>query len=156
MGAQNEVYGVLALEGGGLAGGADAAGESELLDAAFALEAAEFSEVAADAVDGVLAHVAGVEDHEVCLFVGVNLGVSGVEDHAPHPVRVVDVHLAAEGADAGGRWLPRRGVTGAQARCGALRDVDRGRDPRPLRCLTHSLPPARRRWLSGRSPRGGS
>src|SRR5215204_7142774 len=101
MGTQDELYAVLALEGGGFVGGADAAGEGDFFDAALAAEAVELTEVAADAVDGVLAHVAGVEDDEVGLFVGLDLCVTGVQDHAPHPVRVVDVHLAAKGADAG-------------------------------------------------------
>src|ERR671916_160552 len=102
MGTQNEVYAVPALEFGGFARGADAAGERYFLDAACSAEAVEFAEVAADAVHGVLSDVAGVEDDEVGVFVALDLGVAGVQDHAPHAVRVVDVHLATEGAYARG------------------------------------------------------
>ena len=101
MGTQNEVYTVGLLQAFGFFGGADAAGEGDLLDAALAPKAVQFAEVTPDAVDGVLADVAGVEDHEVGVLVALDLGVAGVLDHAPHPVRVVHVHLAAEGPYAG-------------------------------------------------------
>src|SRR3712207_9447976 len=99
MGAQDEVYAVSALEFIGFVGGSYAAGEGNFFDAAFTPEAVKLAEVAADAVHGVLAFVAGVENDEVRLLVGVNFGVARVQDHAPHPVRGVGVHLAAGGAD---------------------------------------------------------
>src|SRR5918998_3619472 len=146
MRSQDEVYAVLALQLGGFVGGPDAPGEGHLLHAALATQAAEFPEVSADAVHGVLADVACVDDDEVCLFVALNLGVAGVEDHAPHAVRVVDVHLAAEGPYARGLAdalpTPRRslGPSGELYR-------DQGPYGRPSR-LTHTPPPARRRGLS--------
>src|SRR4028118_1784486 len=97
MGTEYEVYAELAAESIGLFGGADAAGQGNLFDAALSFEAVELAEVAADAVYRVLAHVAGVEDDDVGVLVGVHLRVAGVQDHAAHPVGVVDVHLAAEG-----------------------------------------------------------
>src|SRR5918994_6626082 len=96
MGPQHEVNVVLSFELSGFFGGADTAGEGDLFHPAFAFKAGQFSEVAAHAVDGVLSYVARVEHHEVGVFVGLYLSVAGVQDHAPHPVRVVDVHLAAE------------------------------------------------------------
>src|SRR4028118_1032480 len=101
MGTEYEVYAELAAESIGLFGGADAAGQGNLSDAALSFEAVELAEVAADAVYGVLAHVAGVEDDDVGVLVGVHFGVAGVQDHAAHPVGVVDVHLASEGPYAG-------------------------------------------------------
>src|SRR5215210_945613 len=154
MGTQYEIYAVLALEVGGFAGGPDAAGQGHFLDAALAPEAVELAEVAADAVDGVLAHVAGVEDDEFGLLIGVDLGVAGVQDHAPHTVRVVDVHLAAEGADAGRPGLPHR--CGRVPCAGFTRDLYRGGAPRRFDGVTHNLPPARIRGLSRRSLPGGS
>jgi hypothetical protein len=109
MSTQDEVYAVSALELCGFVGGADTSGKRYLLDAAHSPEAVEFAEVAADAVHGVLSDVAGVEDDEVGVFVALDLGVSGVQDHAPHAVRVVDVHLAAEGAYARGLLVTLRG-----------------------------------------------
>src|SRR5215213_11949372 len=96
MGTQHEVDIVLSLELSGFFGGADTAGQGDLFYPAFAFKAVQFSKVAAHAVDGVLAHVARVEDHEVGVFVGPHLSVARVQDHAPHPVRVVYVHLATE------------------------------------------------------------
>src|SRR5829696_4904687 len=156
MGTQDEVYAVPALEVLGFVGGSYAAGDSDFLDAALAPEAVELAEVAADAVHGVLAHVAGVEDDEVRLLVGVDFGVAGVQDHAPHPVRVVDVHLAAEGAYAGGLGLPRRrgGSPSIPRPSGLPGDPDRGR--RRLGGVTHGLPPVRRRGPSRKSLRDGS
>src|SRR5918997_6275242 len=145
MGTQNEVYAVPALEFGGFVRGADAAGERYLLDAARSAEAVEFAEVAADAVHGVLSDVAGVEDDEVGVFVALDLGVSGVQDHAPHAVRVVDVHLAAEGAYARG-LVTRRG---SRRRLGLSGELYYG-------SVTHTLPPARRRGPSRRPLRDGS
>src|SRR4028119_229779 len=101
MGTEYEVYAELAAEGVRLLGGADAAGQGNLFDAALSFEAVELAEVAADAVYGVLADVAGVEDDDVGVLVGAHFGVAGVQDHAPHPVGVVDVHLASEGPYAG-------------------------------------------------------
>src|ERR671917_535964 len=145
MGTQYEVYAELVAERVGFLGGADAAGQGHLFDAAFLFEAVELAEVAADAVDGVLAHVAGVEDDDVGVLVGVHLGVARVQDHAPHPVGVVDVHLAAEGpytsrlAGAGFACGGRKGFRGQ--RFGRQRD---GRGHR--RDLTHTRPPVRRPW----------
>src|SRR5215207_5797573 len=96
MGTQHEVNIVSSFEFSGFGGGADTAGEGDLFYPAFAFKAVQFSEVAAHAVDGILAHVARVEEHEVGVFVGPHLSVASIQDHAPHPVRVVDVHLAAE------------------------------------------------------------
>ena len=86
MRSQNEVYGVLALEFGGFVGGSDAAGEGDFFDAALAPKAVEFAKVATDAIDGVLPDVAGVQYDEVGLLVGLDFGVAGVQDHAPHTV----------------------------------------------------------------------
>src|SRR4028118_2053501 len=141
MGTEYEVYAELAAESIGLFGGADAAGQGNLFDAALSLEAVELAEVAADAVYGVLAHVAGVEDDDVGVLVGVHFGVAGVQDHATHPVGVVDVHLAAEGPYAGrlsGAWSARCGGT---RRAGLRGQRDRCRRARGL---THTLPPVRR------------
>src|SRR5215217_3115557 len=110
MGAQHEIYTVPALELGGFVGGTDAAGEGYLLDAALAPQTAQLAEVAADAVHSVLADVARIEDYEIRLLVGVDLSVTRVQDHAAHAVRVVDVHLAAEGAYA--RRLGASGCAG--------------------------------------------
>src|SRR5215213_5012067 len=156
MGTQDEIYAVLALEGGGFVGGADAAGEGDFFDAAFAAEAVELAEVAADAVDGVLAHVAGVEDDEVGFFVGLDLCVSGVQDHAPYPVGVVDVHLAAKGTDAGGPGPLGPGGRPGAARARLARDRDLCRDWRRFCGVTQSLPPARRCGPSPRSLPDGS
>src|SRR5918998_1912589 len=146
---QHQVYAVATLELGGFVGGTDAAGEGYLLDAALAAEAVEFPEVAADAVHGVLADVAGVEDDQVGLLVGVDLRVASVQDHAPHPVRVVDVHLAAEGAYARG-LSALRGAGGSRHRLGFSGELYRDWG------VTHTLPPARKRGLSWRSPLDGS
>src|SRR5215211_1712809 len=148
MGTQDEVYAVLALELLGFARGADAAGEGYLFDAALAPEAVELSEVAADAVYGVLADVAGIEYDEVGLFVGLDLGVACVQDHAPHAVRVVDVHLAAEGAYA-------RGPGAADFGCRLPGELYRSHCARRFDGLTHTLPPARRRGPLRRSHPGG-
>src|SRR5215212_7753942 len=119
-------------------------------------EAVELAEVAADAVDGVLAHVAGVEDDEVGFFVGLDLCVSGVQDHAPHPVGVVDVHLAAKGTDAGGPGPLGPGGRPGAARARLARDRDLCRDWRRFCGVTQSLPPARRCGPSPRSLPDGS
>src|SRR5918997_1774705 len=135
MGTKNEVYVVGLLQGRGFGGGANAAGEGNLLDAALAAEAVELAEVAADAVNGVLAHVAGVENDEVGVLVALDLGVSGVLDHAPHAVRVVHVHLASEGPNARGLPHPAPGIAcgcamsgarGGRRRAGFLRERYRG------------------------------
>src|ERR671921_2276472 len=119
MGTEHEVNIVLSLELSGFVGGTDTAGEGDLFYPALAFKAVQFSEVAAHAVDGVLAHVARVEDHEVGVFVGPHLSVASVQDHAPHPVRIVNVHLAAErpyarslgrASRAGPRTGPRTGL----------------------------------------------
>src|SRR4028119_132113 len=126
MGTEYEVYAELAAEGVGLFGGADAAGQGNLFDAALSFKAVELAEVAADAVYGVLAHVAGVEDDDVGVLIGGDFGVAGVQDHAPHPIGVVDVHLAAEGPYAGG-------LAGARpARGGGARRAGPGCAPRGL------------------------
>src|SRR3712207_4939648 len=137
MRSQNEVYPVPPLQLGGFVGGADAAGKGYLLDAARLPAAVELPEVCADAVHGVIADVAGVEDDEVGLLVGLNLGVAGVQNHAPHAVRVVYVHLAAEGTYASGPG--GLGDAGVRVRSHRLRfpgELYGG--------FTHTLPPARR------------
>src|SRR5215210_5439498 len=96
MSTQDDVYSVLALEFMRFFGGADAAGESNLFDAALSFEAVQLAEVTANTVDSVLTNVAGVEDHEVGIFVVLDLGVACVPDHPPHPVGVMYVHLAAK------------------------------------------------------------
>src|SRR5919199_2307929 len=147
MRPQDEIYAILALEVGGFAGGAYAAGEGYLFDAAQFPKVVELPEVAADAVDGVLADVAGVEDDEVGFFVGVDLGVACVQDHTPHAIGVVDVHLAAEGAYARGLGVPR-GAGWSRPRLGLSGELYRG--------IIHTVPPARRRRPSRRSLRDGS
>src|SRR4028119_1418607 len=152
MGTEYEVYAELAAEGVGLFGGADAAGQGNLFDAALPFEAVELAEVAADAVYGVLAHVAGVEDDDVGVVIGGDFGVAGVQDHASHPIGVVDVHLAAEGPYAGGLAgaRPARGGGTRRAGLGGQRD-----GCRRARGLTHTLPPVRRPGPARRSHRAG-
>src|SRR3712207_8076786 len=99
---QDEIYAELALEVGGFVGGSDAPGEGDFFYAALAPKSGELSQMTPDTVDGVLPDVAGVQYDEVGLLVSLDLGVAGVQDHAPHTVRVVDVHLAPEGAYARG------------------------------------------------------
>src|SRR5215210_493728 len=96
MGTQNQVYAVGALQVLRLFGGAEAASEDDFLDATFFFEAAQLAEMAADAVNSVLADVAGVQDYEVGVFVVLHLRVASVPDHTPYPVGVVDVHLTPE------------------------------------------------------------
>src|SRR3954470_24966340 len=146
MCTQDQVYAVGSLQLAGFLGGADAAGEGDFFDAALFLEAVKLTEVAADAIYGVLAHVAGVQDHEIRILIALNLGVTGVQDHTSHSVRVVYVHLAPKCPYAGRlRRAPRRGSfsdewdQGHVIGCAHPAAVDRA---------THTLPPVHKRVLS--------
>jgi hypothetical protein len=67
---------------------------------ALGLQVLDAAEVAEDLLLGLLAHRAGVEQDEVGLFGVVRRGVAlGGFEHIGHLVRVVLVHLAAEGLD---------------------------------------------------------
>src|SRR5215210_2392366 len=124
MGAQDQVYIVGLLQARRLLGGTDAACEGNSFYAALAAQAGEFPEMAPDAVDGVLADVAGVEYHEVGILVALDFRVSCVLDHTPYPVGVVYVHLAPERPDARSpgaiRWAESRvlcGLSGERYGC---------------------------------------
>src|ERR687886_1716377 len=128
------------LEFPSIGGGSDAAGEGNLFDAAFFFQAVELAEVSANTIYGILADVAGVEDYDVGVLVAVDLGVARITDHAPHPIRVVDIHLAAE------RPYARR--LRPTVRCDGVR-----RFPGHT---THTLPPARKCELLKEPLRGAS
>jgi hypothetical protein len=71
-----------------------------------ALERACLTQVGDEAVVGLLADRAGVEEDEVGLGAGGGLAVPERLEHALHPLGVVLVHLAPEGGDV----VPLHGV----------------------------------------------
>ena len=83
----------------------DAAGHHQRRPAAglptLVLELAQLAEFGEDLLRRPFANVAGVEDDEVGLFGRSRLGVSLRRGQIGHPLRVVDIHLAAEGLDEG-------------------------------------------------------
>ncbi len=76
----------------------DAAGDDHGQLPAGALLLGEAAHLAEELLLGLLAHAAGVEDDDVGLG-GLDLGVAGPAHDLVHPLRVVDVHLAAERGD---------------------------------------------------------
>src|ERR687885_1800577 len=129
------------LEFPSIGGGSDAAGEGNFFDAAFFFQAVELAEVSANTIYGILADVAGVEDYDVGVLIAVDLGVARITDHAPHPIRVVDIHLAAE------RPYARR--LRPTVRCNGVRRFSG-------HTTTHTFPPARKCGLSKEPLRGAS
>src|SRR5919199_1423436 len=141
MSTQYEVNSVGAFKLSGFGGGPNAAGQGDLLDAAFFFQAAELAEMSADTIYGVLADVTGVEHNDVSVLVAVDLGVARLANHAPHPIRGVDVHRAANRLYAP---LLRPAV-----RCDGVRRFSG-------HTTTHTLPPARKCELLKEPLRGVS
>ncbi len=81
----------------------DAAGDDQRrlapLRGAFCLEFADLAEFGIDLFGGALADVAGVEDDEIGVLDRLRLGKALLARNVGHALRVVDVHLAAEGLD---------------------------------------------------------
>ena len=74
-----------------------------------ALARSQMAEVAVQLVVGVLAHRAGVEDHHIGVGALGGAPVAGRLEQARQPFGVVDVHLAAVGADLVGAHRLRHG-----------------------------------------------
>ncbi len=74
-----------------------AAADGDLHARVGCLDRRQHAEVAVELVVRVLPDGAGVEDHDVGL-VAVRRDVAGGLEHPGHPLGIVDVHLAAEGA----------------------------------------------------------
>jgi hypothetical protein len=75
-----------------------------------ALERAGLAQVGDEALVGLLADRAGVEEDQVGVLAARRLGVADRLEHALHPLRVVLVHLAAEGGDVEGPHLGSPGT----------------------------------------------
>ena len=85
------------------------------------LDRRQHAEVAVELVVRVLPHGARVEDDDVGL-VALRRNVAGGLEHAGHPLGIVDVHLAAEGAHLVGAGLRRQ----ASAAAGTVPDAGEG------------------------------
>ena len=81
----------------------DAAGDADHHFAARALalqlQLTDAAELGIDLFRGLLANVAGVEEHQIGLADGVGRDVAALGQRIAHALRVVDVHLAAIGLD---------------------------------------------------------
>ena len=97
VGAEDDVDPGRLLEDDRLVFLGEAAADGDLHALVLALRAREVSEGAVELVVGVLAHGAGVDDDDVGVAVG-RPDVPGGLEGAAQPLRVVHVHLAAEGA----------------------------------------------------------
>ena len=76
-----------------------AAADGDLHAGMSVLDRQQVTEVPVQPVVGVLAHGAGVEDHDVGLGAVGGLAVAGLLEQAGEPLGVVHVHLAPVGAD---------------------------------------------------------
>ena len=63
------------------------------------LEHAQLAELGIDLLRGALADIAGVENDEIGAFGVGDFGEPGRRQRVSHTMRIVDVHLAAEGFD---------------------------------------------------------
>ncbi len=79
---------------------------------ALVLQLADAAEVRIDLLGRLLADMAGVEDDEIGILDGVGFGIALRRERLGHALGIIDVHLAAEGADEdlrpGGRRARRR------------------------------------------------
>ena len=94
----------------------EAAADGDLHAVLAALDGCQVPERAVELAGRVVAHRAGVDDHDVGLFAGLGADVARALERARQPLGVVHVHLAAEGAHFVGSRVAGRVVRGGRGR----------------------------------------